>query len=361
MQFAAGHTIDSHRVHAAQRHKQRCPIRGQRDACWRETDLAFAEWGDRDCLDDAVAPGVDHTYHVRVAVRDVQAAASFVPGDAGGMTPDRNDFPDGARHEVDAHHTAELRDAAGVHAHQLRERIAALFRRAIARTRFATPEVRDVRHRPLGVDDRGHGQDAERNGLQQRAVLRVEHRECIVRRQRHDDHAMSGRVRAQRDRGRAGHVIAERGGGPADGSAVAAVIGGDLGDRFRACEPVRPGGSTQGEIRRQAPDTRDQRPAGHGIDDDTLDSGAPIERGAAQHGVLAPAEMVRRTVDGDPDLFGTRPEPDAKHAVGEHALHAGRRHALGGRDSAGIGDLTERTWWGIRRRLQQDYKRKREL
>ncbi len=197
-QLATGHAIHRHGVHAAQGHKQCRAIQSQRDPGWRETDLPLAERGNRDGLDDAVAPRVDHTHRVGAAVGDVQVVADDVPRDPGGMTTDRNDFPDDARHEVHPHHTARRGNAAGVHAHQLGEGIAALFCRAVLGSGFAAAEVRDVRHGSIRIDDRRDGQDTEWDGLEQRAVVRVEHREGVVRHSRRVRATSTGRRRYRR-------------------------------------------------------------------------------------------------------------------------------------------------------------------
>ena len=97
--------------------------------------------------------------------------------------------------------------------------------------------------------------------------------------------------------------------------------------------------AAQRKIGRQEADGRDECPTRHRIDRDPLDTRAPVERRASQHGVVAPAEPVGRAVDGDPD-FARPSESYAEYAVCEHALHTGGSHALIGRDRAGVGDLT---------------------
>jgi len=97
--------------------------------------------------------------------------------------------------------------------------------------------------------------------------------------------------------------------------------------------------AAQREIRRQEADARDECPTGHGIDRNALHAGTAVEGRASQHRVVTPAEPVGGAVDGHPDLAGPA-ESHAEHAVGEHALHAGGRDALIGRDGAGVGDLT---------------------
>src|SRR6266576_6817510 len=97
------------------------------------------------------------------------------------------------------------------------------------------------------------------------------------------------------------------------------------------------------------------------IDRDALHTRPAVERSAGAYDVVLPGQAVRRAMHGDPDLPRLRAEAHAKHPVAEHALHTGRRHALGRGDDARIGDFPSRQWWGSRRRLQQDYKRKSEL
>ena len=201
LELAARQPIGGHGIRPTQRHEQRGGVRGQRDRCRSEPDGGLAEGRDREGSDNSVAARVDDAHRVRVAVGYIESRALLVPGDARRMASDGNDFGHRTRHQIDARHASGLRDATGIDTHELRERVAALSRGAIAGARLRATEIGDIGDRSLRIHDGSHRQHTQRNGLQKRAAVGVEDRQRIVGRQRHDHDAVPGRVRATRHRG----------------------------------------------------------------------------------------------------------------------------------------------------------------
>ena len=152
---------------------------------------------------------VDDAHRIRVAIGDVEPSTALIPCDAGRVAADGNDFGDRARDQIDACHAPGLRDAPGIDAHQLRERITALLGGTIARASFRAAEIGDIGDRAVRTHDGSHRQHAQRNGLQQCAAIGVEDRQGIVGRQRNDHHTVSGRVRQTRHGRRSDDVVAE--------------------------------------------------------------------------------------------------------------------------------------------------------
>ena len=124
------------------------------------------------------------------------------------MATDRNRLPGGAGHQIHPRHISALRYAACVHAYQLGERIAALRGRAILRGRLAAAHHRDVRDRTIPVDYRGHGQHAQRNGLEEYPAVGIENGERVVGGERQHSDPMTGSVRSLRHRRGSGYVVA---------------------------------------------------------------------------------------------------------------------------------------------------------
>ena len=286
------------------------------------------------------------------------------------MATDRNRLPGGARHQIHPRHIASLRDAACVHAHELGEWIAALRGRAILRGGLAAAHHRDVRDRTIPTDYRGHGQHAQRNGLEKHPAVGVENGERVVGGERQHSDPMTGSVRALRHCRGSGYVVAQGGRRPAHDRAVAAarprrdgiaVVGEQLGDRLGMRELLRPRDAAAREVRGHPAHRAEEGAPIYRIDRDALHTRPAVERSAGTYDVVLPGQAVRRAMHGDPDLPRLRAEAHAKHPIGKHALYAGRRHALRRGDRAGIGDFAPRLWGGSRRRLQQDYKRKCEL
>src|SRR6267378_6822934 len=127
---------------------------------------------------------------------------------------------------------------------------------------------------------------------------------------------MAGDIRGPRDGGCTGHVVTKCGRCESHDGAVA-VVRREVRDRLRLRELLGPGDPAQRELGGQPADGSDERAAVHGIDGDALDAGAAVERRASQYGIVMPAEAKHRAVHADPDLAWSRPEADAKHAVGE--------------------------------------------
>ena len=96
------------------------------------------------------------------------------------MATDRNRFSCRAGHEIDACDVPALRDATSVYAHQLRERIAALFGGAVSRGWLPPAHDRHVGDRSILAEHGGHRQDAERNGLEESAAVGVKDGDRIV-------------------------------------------------------------------------------------------------------------------------------------------------------------------------------------
>ena len=257
------------------------------------------------------------------------------------MPAHRNHPGDGARNEIHARHAARLRQPSLVDPHEFREWIAALPRRAIPCDRLSPTEVRHIGNRPVSAHHGGHRQNAQRDHLEQRSALGVEHREGVVGGKRDSHDAVTGGIGGPRDGRRAGYEVAECGGCESHDGAVA-VVRRQVRDRLRLRELLRAGDAAQRESVGQQADGCDERAAVHGIDGDALDSGAAVERSTPQYDVVTPAEAIGRAVYADPDLSWSRAEAHAKHPVGEHALDASRCDALLGGDDARVGDFSAR-------------------
>ena len=235
-----------------------------------------------------------------------------------------------------------------VDAHRLGARIATLSRGPLLGRGLRPAENRDVCDASVGGNHGGNGLDAERNRADQRAGLRVEHGERIVRRQRQHGESLSIRAGRRRDGWCAGHEVAECHGAPLWCGGIAGGVGAE-------CAEIRDGRLSRGRSARrrggcgQPSHGRHERAMRERIDGHAVDAGRSIQSRARDRAVGAPVQPVGRARRGDPELVGVSAESHAGHAAVEHALHAGGRDALSGGDDAGIGDVA--VWGGLSGRL----------
>ena len=160
-----------------------------------------------------------------------------------------------------------------------------------------------------------------------------------------DGEPFAVRAGAARDRGSAGHEVAERAGVGGGGDRVAGCVAvEDLELRDRRVAPrVGTGGDESADGGREDA-VRDR------IDGEREDAGASVDAGAGDDSIVAPRDVLDGAGDGDEDVLRRGAETDAADFAGEDGLDAGGGDALAGGDDAGVGNGARR---GLRGGLEE--------
>ena len=197
---------------------------------------------------------------------------------------------------------SRLGDAARVDAHRLRPRVAALLRGALRRRRLGSAEYGDVCDARVGGDHGGDRFDAERDLANERPGIGVDDRERIVCRQGQHREPLAVRAGAQRDRGSARHVVAERTGL------------GRGGDRVARCVAVEELELRDAGFRRALASVVTSRPTEDAeyamrdrIDREREDAGASVDARAGDDSIVAPRDAIDVAWHGDHAVFDELP------------------------------------------------------